>query len=181
MCLLFVKMRHQCRFMNTQLRTKTEKRDNIRLLYCSSARIPPLLIENGFISILTHGFSKTHPPQFLNSKYVCITTYNYYSILLPLHLSIYYVWCSRTKNLVSLSIEKYAYTCIFIRKMCLHIHFYSKIGLTHTFLFPYFFKITPTELQTKIFWSFKFLLWSFIYVYWNEASKRFFQMKRNCS
>ena len=50
------------------------KRDNPRLLYRYFGRIPLLHFENGFISIITHGFSKTHPPQFLNNNYVCIIT-----------------------------------------------------------------------------------------------------------
>ena len=95
--------------------------------------------KNSFILILTHGSSKPHQPQFLNNKYVCITTQKYHSILLPLHLSLYFLWCSPTTTLFSLLIEKCAYTCIFIRKLVLHIHFYSKIGLTHTFLFPCIF------------------------------------------
>ena len=138
-CLICVKMRHQCGFKNTNSRTQTARRDNPILLYRSFVRIPLLLFENGFISILTHGFLKTHPPQFLNNKYVCITTYNYYSILVPLHLSIHSVWWNCTTTLFSLSIEKCAYTCIFIQKMCLHITFYSKIGLTHTLLCSWFF------------------------------------------
>ena len=99
---------------------------------------PFCFTKNSFISILTHGSSKPHQPQFLNNKYVCITTYKDNSILLPLHLSIYLLWWSPTTTLFSLLIEKCVYTWIFIRKMCLHIHFYSKIGLTHTFLFPCF-------------------------------------------
>ena len=127
--------------------------------------------ENSFISIITHGSSKPHPPQFLNNKYVCITTYKYHSILLSLHLSIYFVWCSPTTILFSLLIKRCAYTCIFIRKMCLYIHFYLKIGPTHTFLFPWFFIYNNTyRTADKNIRSFKALLWSFIGVYWNEAS-----------
>ena len=51
------------------------------------------------------------------------------------------------------------------KKMCLHIHFYSKIGLTHTFLFLCLLYITPTDLQTIIFHRYKVLLCSFIEVY----------------
>ena len=58
------------------------------------------------------------------------------------------------------------------RKMCLEIHFYSKNGLTHTFYFRgLFFDITPIDLQTLIFYSYKVLSCSFIYIYWNEAIK----------
>ena len=68
-------------------------------------------------------------PQFLNNNHVCIAKYNYYSILLPLHLSIYFVWCSRTTTLFSLLIEKCAHTYIFIRKMCLQIYFEVLFGV----------------------------------------------------
>ena len=116
-CLFCLETRHQCGFMNAHMRTKTAKRDNPRLLYRPFARIPLLLFENDIFPILTHGFSKTHPPQFINNYYVCIPKYNYYSIFLLLHLSIYFVWCSRTTTLFSLSIKKSAYTYMFIRKM----------------------------------------------------------------
>ena len=72
-CLLCVETRHQCGFMNTHMRTQTAKWDNLRLIYCSFVLIPLLLFENVFFSILSHGFSKTHPPRFLNNKYVCVT------------------------------------------------------------------------------------------------------------
>ena len=59
------------------------------------------------------------------------------------------------------------------QKMCIQIHFYSKIGLTHTFLFSLFiFYITPTDLQTIILYSFKVLLCIFIFIYRNEVIKR---------
>ena len=54
------------------------------------------------------------------------------------------------------SIEKCSYTYIFIREMCLHIHFYFH---------ALFFNITPTDLQILIFYSYKFLSFSFIGVY----------------
>ena len=137
-CLFCIVMRHQCGFMTAHMWTQTTKRYNPRLLYRSFARIPLLLFEYDFFPILKHGFSKTHPPQFINNCYVRIPKYNDYSIFLPLHRSIYFVWCSRTTTLFSLSIKKSAYTYIFIRKMYLHIHFYTKICLTHTFLFSCF-------------------------------------------
>ena len=70
--LFWLEMRHKYGFMNSHMRTKTEKWDNPILLYRYFARIPIFLFENGFFSILTHGFSKTYPTQFLNNKYVCI-------------------------------------------------------------------------------------------------------------
>ena len=92
----------------------------------------PFYFSKTFFSILTHGFSKRHPPQFLNNNYVCIPKYNYYSILLSPHLPIYFVWCSCTTTLLLVLIKKCAYTDIFIQKMALHIHFYF-----HAWLFIY--------------------------------------------
>ena len=169
-------MRHQCGFMTAPMWKKTTKRDNPRLLYRSFKRTPLLLFKNDFFSNSNTWVFKKHPPQFINNNYVCIPKYNYYSIFLPLHLSIYVVLCSRKMTLFSLSIKKSAYTYIFIWKMYLHIHFYSKIGLTRTFLLSWFILlITPADLKKIIFYSFKVLLWSFIDVYWNEALKWFFK------
>ena len=131
-CLFCLETRHQCGFMTAHMRKQTEKKDNPRLVYWSFSRIPIFIFENGFFSILTHDFSKTHSPQFLNNKYVCIPKYNYYSILLPLHMPIYFVWCSCTTNLYFLSIEKCAYTYIFIQKLALYVHFYF-----HALFFKY--------------------------------------------
>ena len=124
----------------------------------------PFAFQKRFFSILTHDFSKTHPPKLLHNKHICIPKDNYQSILLPLHLSIYFVWCSCTKTLFSLSIEKCAYTYIFIWKLALYIHFYFH---------ALFFFITPTKLQTIIFYSYKVLLCSFIDKYWNGSIKRY--------
>ena len=70
---------------------------------------------------------KLELPQFLNNNNVFIAKYNYYSILLPPHRSIYFVWCSCKTTLFSLSVEnvlthtflfgKCAYT--YILKFCL--------------------------------------------------------------
>ena len=111
-------------------------------------------------------FSKTHPPQFLNNKYASRPKHNYYSILLPLHLPIYILWCSCTTTLFLILIEKCAYTYIFIRILALHIHFIFIL---------YFFDITPINMQTIIFYTFKVVLCSFIYVYLNESLKRIFE------
>ena len=63
------------------------------------------------------------------------------------------------------------YLCPQSKNMLTHTY-YSKNGLTHTFYFRgLFFDITPIDLQTLIFYSYKVLSCSFIYVYWNEAIK----------
>ena len=150
-------MRHWCRVMNAHMRPQTEK-GIIQDLYIDISRANPFCFsKNGFFSILTHGFSKTHLPQFLNNKYVCIPKYNYYSILLPLYMSIYFVWCSCTTTLFSLLIKKYAYTYIIIRKLALHIHFY----------FCAFFLYNTYRPVEIIFYRFKVFLCSSIYVYLN--------------
>ena len=165
-------MRHQYGFMNAQMRTQTEKLI-IQDFYIVILRANPfLLFENCFFSILTHGFSKTHPPQFLNNKHVCIPKYNYYSILLPLHLPIYFLWFSLTLTLFFLSIKKCAYTDIFIQKLALHIQFYFH---------ALYFDIPPTDLQTIMFYRFKNLLFRFIFVYINEAINRIFKTNQNCT
>ena len=103
-CLFCLKMRHQYGFMNAHMMKKTAKRYNSRLLYRSFTLVPLLIFENGLISILTHGFSKTRPPQFLNNKSFCLPKYSHHYILLPLHLPIYFIWCSFTTTLFSLLI-----------------------------------------------------------------------------
>ena len=117
----------------------------IQDLYIALLRTYPFCFsKNSFISIIIYGSSKPHPPHFLNDKYVYITTYKYHSILLPLHLSIYFVWCSCTTTLFLLSIEKCAYTYIFIQKMSLRIHFIRKLALHIHFYFRAL-KKKPTE------------------------------------
>ena len=125
-------------------------------------------------------FSKTNPLQLLNNKYVCSPKYNYYSILLPIHLSIYFVWCSFTRNVFLPLIKKCAYTCIFIQKIAYTYNFIRKLALHMHFYFHalYIFNNTNRPVES-FFWNFKVLLRSFIDVYWNEASKRF-KKNPNC-
>ena len=108
----------------------------------------PLLILKTFFSILTHGFSKTHQPQFLNNNYVCIPKYKNYSVLLPLKVHKYFVLCSRTMTLFSPLIKKCASTYIFIQKWT----------YTYIFIFMlYFFNIKPTDLQKLTLYIYKVL------------------------
>ena len=52
------------------------------------------------------------------------------------------------------------------RKMCLHIHFYSKLCLQLHFIFlHYFLNITPIDLRILIFYCYKVLSCSFVYVF----------------
>ena len=116
------------------------KKEIIQDFYIALSRAYTFCFSKTDFSILTHSFSKTHPPQFLNNNNVCIPKYNYHSILLPLHLSIYFVWCSCRTTLFLLLIKKCAHTCIFIRECAYTCIFIQKLALyIHLYFHAYYF------------------------------------------
>ena len=126
---------YECTYENTNIKKGKSK------TYLSLFRAyTPFDFRKRLFSILTHGFSKTHPPQFLNNKYVLylniiINQYYYHYICL------YISYDTVVQRLYFRSWSKNVLT---------HIFLFGNWPYTYTFIFiTYYSLITRTDLQKK--------------------------------